>query len=117
MQTAYQVGRGYLSEIIDGKDEDGIDGEVDKEKDNVASQSDINIPSKKSTKEEKPIVDGNEIIKSSNELDSQLKNKKIIKDKLNVNEIVLEKVEVDFKPSLEEKPKPKMMVFKPRPLQ
>ena len=115
MQTAYQVGRGYLSEIIEGKNEDGIDGEV-KEKDDVASQSDIKTPSKKSVKEEKPIVDDNERLKSSNELDSQLKNKKIIKDKLDVNEIVLEKVEVDFKPSLEEKPKPKMMVFKPRPL-
>ena len=115
MQTAYQVGRGYLSEIIEGKDEDGIDGEV-KEKDDVASQSDIKTPSKKSVKEEKPIVDDNERIKSSNELDSQLKNKEIIKDELDINETVLEKVEVDFKPLLEEKPKPKMMVFKPRPL-
>ena len=116
MQTAYQVGRGYLSKIIDGKDEDGIDGEVDKEKDDVASQSDIKTPSKKSIKEEKLIADDNEIIKSSNELDSQLKNKEIIKDELDINETVLEKVEVDFKPLLEEKPKPKMMVFKPRPL-
>jgi len=70
MQTAYQVGRGYLSEIIEGKNEDGIDGEV-KEKDDVASQSDIKTPSKKSVKEEKPIVDDNERIKSSNKLDSQ----------------------------------------------
>ena len=115
MQTAYQVGRGYLSEIIEGKDEDGIDGEV-KEKDDVVSKSDIKTPSKKSVKEEKPIVDDNERIKSSNELDSQLKNKEIIKDELDINETVLEKVEVDFKPLLEEKPKPKMMVFKPRPL-
>ena len=115
MQTAYQVGRGYLSEIIEGKDEDGIDGEV-KEKDDVVSKSDIKTPSRKSVKEEKPIVDDNERIKSSNELDSQLKNKEIIKDELDINETVLEKVEVDFKPLLEEKPKPKMMVFKPRPL-
>jgi hypothetical protein len=115
MQTAYQVGRGYLSEIIEGKNEDGIDGEV-KEKDDVVSQSDIKTASKKSVKEEKPIVDDNERIKSSNELDSQLKNKEIIKDELDINETVLEKVEVDFKPLLEEKPKPKMMVFKPRPL-
>jgi hypothetical protein len=115
MQTAYQVGRGYLSEIIEGKNEDGIDGEV-KEKDDVVSKSDIKTPSKKSVKEEKPIVDDNERIKSSNELDSQLKNKEIIKDELDINETVLEKVEVDFKPLLEEKPKPKMMVFKPRPL-
>jgi len=103
MQTAYQVGRGYLSEIIE-------------EKDDVVSKSDIKTPSKKSVKEEKPIVDDNERIKSSNELDSQLKNKEIIKDELDINETVLEKVEVDFKPLLEEKPKPKMMVFKPRPL-
>ena len=115
MQTAYQVGRGYLSEIIEGKNEDGIDGEV-KEKDDVVSKSDIKTPSKKSVKEEKPIVDDNERIKSSNELDSQLKNKEIIKDELDINETVLEKVEVDFKPLLEEKPKPKMMVFKPRAL-
>jgi hypothetical protein len=115
MQTAYQVGRGYLSEIIEEKNEDGIDGEV-KEKDDVVSKSDIKTPSKKSVKEEKPIVDDNERIKSSNELDSQLKNKEIIKDELDINETVLEKVEVDFKPLLEEKPKPKMMVFKPRPL-
>jgi|TARA_B110000881_G_scaffold87568_1_gene76722 hypothetical protein len=114
MQTAYQVGRGYLSEIIDGKDKDDIDGEEDKENGDVESKSDIKTASKESIKEERPITADNETKQSLNELNSKAENKEVTKDKLDIDEIVLEKDEVGLKPLLEEKPRPKMMIFKPR---
>ena len=117
MQTAYQVGRGYLSEIIDGKDEDDIDGDPDKEKKDVEFKSDIKAVTKETIKTEKPGVDSNKTKKSLNELDLQLENKEVTKDEIDFNDIGLEKIEVNFQPLLEEKPKPKMMVFKPRLLQ
>ena len=115
MQTAYKVGRGYLSEIIDGKDEDDVDGEVVKEKDDVESKSDIKKASKESIKEEKPITADNKTKQSLNELNSKAENKEVIKDELDTNEIVLEKDEVALNAFPEERPKPKMMIFKPRP--
>jgi len=114
METAYKVGRGYLSKIIDGKDKDDIDGDPDKEKDDIKSKSDIKTLSKESIKEEKPTTDDNETKQPLNELDSKAENKEVIKDELDINEIVLDRDELDIKPLLDEKPKPKMMVFKPR---
>ena len=115
MQTAYKVGRGYLSEIIDGKDEDDVDGEVVKEKDDVELNSDIKKASNESVKEEKPITADNKTKQSLNELNSKAENKEVIKDELDTNEIVLEKDEVALNAFPEERPKPKMMIFKPRP--
>ena len=64
--------------------------------------------------EERPITADNETKQSLNELNSKAENKEVTKDKLDIDEIVLEKDEVGLKPLLEEKPRPKMMIFKPR---
>ena len=115
MQTAYQVGKGYLSEILKDEDKNSLDNEEEKkESDNKDLNSKAN---KKATKALKPkskkgklkdkITNAENSESTDNavnvkNLEMQNKESKPIEENSFVNTTV------------EEKPTPKMMVFKPR---
>ena len=115
MQTAYQVGKGYLSEILKDEDKNSLDNEEEKkESENKDLNSKIN---KKASKALKP--------KSKKE---KLKNKitNAENSESTDNAVNVKKLEIQNKESklieensfvnttVEQKPTPKMMVFKPR---
>ena len=115
MQTAYQVGKGYLSEILKDEDKNSLDNEEEKKE---SENKDLNSKTnKKATKALKP--------KSKKE---KLKNKitNAENSESTDNAVNVKKLEIQNKESklieensfvnttVEEKPTPKMMVFKPR---
>ena len=115
MQTAYQVGKGYLSEILKDEDKNSLDNEEEKKE---SENKDLNSKAnKKATKALKP--------KSKKE---KLKDKitKAENSKRTDNAVNVKKLEIQNKESklieensfvnttVEQKPTPKMMVFKPR---
>ena len=116
MQTAYQVGKGYLSEILKDEDKNSLDNEEEKKE---SENKDLNSKTnKKATKALKP--------KSKKE---KLKNKitNAENSESTDNAVNVKKLEIQNKESklieensfvnttVEQKPTPKMMVFKPRP--
>ena len=115
MQTAYQVGKGYLSEILKDEDKNSLDYEEEKKE---SENKDLNSKTnKKATKALKP--------KSKKE---KLKNKitNAENSESTDNAVNVKKLEIQNKESklieensfvnttVEQKPTPKMMVFKPR---
>ena len=115
MQTAYQVGKGYLSEILKDEDKNSLDNEEEKKE---SENKDLNSKTnKKATKALKP--------KSKKE---KLKNKitNAENSESTDNAVNVKKLEIQNKESklieensfvnttVEQKPIPKMMVFKPR---
>ena len=115
MQTAYQVGKGYLSEILKDEDKNSLDNEEEKKE---SENKDLNSKTnKKATKALKP--------KSKKE---KLKNKitNAENSESTDNAVNVKKLEIQNKESklieensfvnkgVEEKLTPKMMVFKPR---
>ena len=115
MQTAYHVGKGYLSEILKDEDKNSLDNEEEKKE---SENKDLNSKTnKKATKALKP--------KSKKE---KLKNKitNAENSESTDNALNVKKLEIQNKESklieensfvnttVEEKPTPKMMVFKPR---
>ena len=115
MQTAYQVGKGYLSEILKDEDKNSLDNEEEKKE---SENKDLNSKTnKKATKALKP--------KSKKE---KLKNKitNAENSESTDNAVNVKKLEIQNKESklieensfvnkgVEEKLIPKMMVFKPR---
>ena len=115
MQTAYQVGKGYLSEILKDEDKNSLDNEEEKKE---SENKDLNSKTnKKATKALKP--------KSKKE---KLKNKitNAENSESTDNAVNVKKLEIQNKESklieensfvnkgVEEKMTPKMMVFKPR---
>jgi hypothetical protein len=115
MQTAYQVGKGYLSEILKDEDKNSLDNEEEKKE---SENKDLNSKAnKKATKALKPkskkeklkdkITNAENSESTDNavnvkKLEIQNKETKLIEDNSFVNTTV------------EQKPTPKMMVFKPR---
>ena len=115
MQTAYQVGKGYLSEILKDEDKNSLDNEEEKKE---SENKDLNSKTnKKATKALKPKGKKeklkNKITNAENsestdnavnvkKLEIQNKESKLIEENSFVNTTV------------EQKPIPKMMVFKPR---
>ena len=115
MQTAYQVGKGYLSEILKDEDKNSLDNEEEKKE---SENKDLNSKAnKKATKALKPkskkgklkdkITNAENSESTDNavnvkNLEIQNKESKLIEENSFVNTTV------------EEKPTPKMMVFKPR---
>jgi hypothetical protein len=115
MQTAYQVGKGYLSEILKDEDKNSLDNEEEKKE---SENKDLNSKTnKKATKALKPKSKKeklkNKITNAENSestdnavneknLEIQNKESKLIEENSFVNTTV------------EQKPTPKMMVFKPR---
>ena len=115
MQTAYQVGKGYFSEILKDEDKNSLDNEEEKKE---SENKDLNSKTnKKATKALKP--------KSKKE---KLKNKitNAENSESTDNAVNVKKLEIQNKESklieensfvnttVEQKPTPKMMVFKPR---
>ena len=115
MQTAYQVGKGYLSEILKDEDKNSLDNEEEKKE---SENKDLNSKTnKKATKALK--------LKSKKE---KLKNKitNAENSESTDNAVNVKKLEIQNKESklieensfvnttVEQKPTPKMMVFKPR---
>ena len=115
MQTAYQVGKGYLSEILKDEDKNSLDNEEEKKE---SENKDLNSKTnKKATKALKPKSKKeklkNKITNAENSestdnavneknLEIQNKESKLIEENSFVNK------------GVEEKLIPKMMVFKPR---
>ena len=115
MQTAYQVGKGYLSEILKDEDKNSLDNEEEKKE---SENKDLNSKADK---------------KATKALKSKSKKGKL-KDKITNaensestdNAVNIKNLEIQNKESkpieensfvnttVEEKPTPKMMVFKPR---
>ena len=115
MQTAYQVGKGYLSEILKDEDKNSLDNEEEKkelENKDLNSKADkkatkaLKSKSKKGKLKDK-ITNAENSESTDNavnvkKLEIQNKESKLIEENSFVNTTV------------EQKPTPKMMVFKPR---
>ncbi|MDA9973350.1 DUF3306 domain-containing protein [Alphaproteobacteria bacterium] len=111
MQTAYQVGKGYISDILKEQDEDTEDVKDDKQE--IQKKAIKNKTKVEKLEESKTKVKKEKII-VNDKVNKQLKSKN--DDKLNIlteeeNLILSEDVVDNVK---EEKVTPKMMVFKPR---
>lgn len=115
MQTAYQVGKGYLSEILKDEDKNSLDNEEEKKE---SENKDLNSKANKKATKALKLKSKKEKLKDKitnaensestdnavNEKNLEIQNKesKLIEENSFVNTTV------------EEKPTPKMMVFKPR---
>ena len=110
MQTAYQVGKGYLTEMLENKDEESLpetneieklvsDDKTKKKTKLVSTHKEKNIKTDKQASINKKKVDESNIKDDILETDVQLVTHK------------LEDIPLEVEP---EKPKPKMMVFKPK---
>ena len=111
MQTAYQVGKGYLTEMLENKDEESLPETTKIEK--VVSADKTKKKTKlTSTHKEKNInIDKQSSINKKKVDESNTKNDILVKD---VQELVPRKLEEIPLEVVLEKPKPKMMVFKPK---
>ena len=110
MQTAYQVGKGYLTEMLENKDEESLpetneieklvsDDKTKKKTKLVSTHKEKNIKTDKQASINKKKVDESNIKDDIFEAEVQLVPHK------------LEDIPLEVVP---EKPKPKMMVFKPK---
>ena len=115
MQTAYQVGKGYLSEILKDEDKNSLDNEEEKKE---SENKDLNSKTNKKATKALKLKSKKEKLKNKitnaensestdnavNEKNLEIQNKesKLIEENSFVNTTV------------EQKPTPKMMVFKPR---
>lgn len=116
MQTAYQVGKGYLSEILKDEDKNSVD---DEEGEKELENKDLNSKAKKkTTKALKPKSKKEEKLKDKTTNDKNLEN---TDNAVNVKNLEIQNEELNLidensfvNTTVEEKPTPKMMVFKPR---
>ena len=115
MQTAYQVGKGYLTEMLENKDDETLAETRDIEK--VSSNPDIKKKTKLTSaqnQKKKKIkkLEQDSIKITENKLDES--NNKNDISKKDMNKLVSDKSEDTPIELALEKPKPKMMVFKPK---
>ena len=115
MQTAYQVGKGYLSEILKDEDTNSLDNEEEKKE---SENKDLNSKaSKKATKALKPkskkekLKDKITSAENSESTDNAVNVKKL---EIQNKESKLTEENSFVNTPVEQKPTPKMMVFKPR---
>ena len=115
MQTAYQVGKGYLSEILKDEDKNSLDNEEEKKE---SENKDLN--SKTNKKASKALKPKSKKEKLKNKI-TNAENSESTDNAVNVKNLEIQNKE--SKPieensfvntTVEEKPTPKMMVFKPR---
>ena len=115
MQTAYQVGKGYLSEILKDEDKNSLDNEEEKKE---SENKDLNSKTnKKATKALKPKSKKeklkNKITNAENsEITDNAVNEKNLEIQNKESKLIEENSFVNT--TVEQKPTPKMMVFKPR---
>lgn len=115
MQTAYQVGKGYLSEILKDEDKNSLDNEEEKKE---SENKDLNSKTnKKATKALKP---KSKKEKLKNKI-TNAENSESTDNAVNVKKLEIQNKESKFieensfvNTTVEQKPTPKMMVFKPR---
>ena len=115
MQTAYQVGKGYLSEILKDEDKNSLDNEEEKKE---SENKDLN--SKANKKATKALKSKSKKGKLKDKI-TNAENSESTDNAVNVKNLEIQNKE--SKPieensfvntTVEEKPTPKMMVFKPR---
>ena len=115
MQTAYQVGKGYLSEILKDEDKNSLDNEEEKkESENKGLNSKAN---KKATKALKPKSKKEKLKdKITNAENSESTDNAVNVKKLEIQNKETKLIEENsfVNTTVEQKPTPKMMVFKPR---
>jgi hypothetical protein len=110
MQTAYQVGKGYLTEMLENKDEESLPETTEIEK----------VVSDDKTKKKTKLVSTHKEKNIKTDKQASINKKKV--DESNIKDDIFE-TEVQLVPHklediplevVPEKPKPKMMVFKPK---
>ena len=115
MQTAYQVGKGYLTEMLENKDDETLAerSDVKKVSSNPNTKKKTKLTSAQNQKKKKiKKLEQDSIKITENKLDES--NNKNDISKKDMNESVSDKSEdIPIEVALE-KPKPKMMVFKPK---
>ena len=115
MQTAYQVGKGYLSEILKDEDKNSLDNEEEKKE---SENKDLNSKAnKKATKALKPKSKKEKLKdKITNAENSESTDNALNVKKLEIQNKELKLIEENsfVNTTVEQKPTPKMMVFKPR---
>lgn len=115
MQTAYQVGKGYLSEILKDEDKNSLDNEEEKKE---SENKDLNSKAnKKATKALKPKSKKGKLKdKITNAENSESTGNAVNVKNLEIQNKESKPIEENsfVNTTVEEKPTPKMMVFKPR---
>ena len=115
MQTAYQVGKGYLSEILKDEDKNSLDNEEEKKE---SENKDLNSKAnKKATKAIKPKSKKEKLKdKITNAENSESTDNAVNVKKLEIQNKESKLIEENsfVNTTVEQKPIPKMMVFKPR---
>ena len=115
MQTAYQVGKGYLTEMLENKDDETLaeTRNIEKVSSNPYTKKKTKLTSAQNQKKKKiKKLEQDSIKITENKLDES--NNKNDISKKDMNESVSDKSEdIPIEVALE-KPKPKMMVFKPK---
>ena len=115
MQTAYQVGKGYLSEILKDEDKNSLDNEEEKKE---SENKDLNSKTnKKATKALKPKSKKEKLKdKITSAENSESADKAVNVKKLEIQNKESKHIEENsfVNTTVEQKPTPKMMVFKPR---
>ena len=115
MQTAYQVGKGYLSEILKDEDKNSLDNEEEKKE---SENKDLNSKAnKKATKALKPKSKKEKLKdKITNAENSESTDNAVNVKKLEIQNKESKLIEENsfVNTTVEQKPIPKMMVFKPR---
>ena len=115
MQTAYQVGKGYLTEMLENKDDETLaeTRDIEKVSSNPNTKKKTKLTSAKSQKKKKiKKLEQDSINKITKNKFDESNNKNDISKK-DMNESVSDKSEDTPIEVALEKPKPKMMVFKP----
>ena len=115
MQTAYQVGKGYLTEMLENKDDETLAerSDVKKVSSNPNTKKKTKLTSAQNQKKKKiKKLEQDSIKITENKLDES--NNKNDISKKDMNELVSYKSEDTPIEVALEKPKPKMMVFKPK---
>ena len=115
MQTAYQVGKGYLSEILKDEDKNSLDNEEEKKE---SENKDLN--SKADKKATKALKSKSKKGKLKDKI-TNAENSESTDNAVNVKNLEIQNKELNLidensfvNTTVEEKPTPKMMVFKPR---
>ena len=106
MQTAYQVGKGYISEMLENKEDDSSVKSTEVEKVDIKK-------SKKKTKSISRKKDEN-LKKEAHDKIEKTNNKIATIEEKDNKELVSTKPDKAHIEAVQEKPRPKMMVFKPK---
>ena len=114
MQTAYQVGKGYLTEMLENKDDETLAerNDVKKVSSNPNTKKKTKLTSVQNQKKKKIKKLEQDCVKITENKFEESNNKNDISKK-DMNELVSDKSEDTPIEVALEKPKPKMMVFKP----